>query len=241
MTQPLSSHGTILKMGDGVGTVGTPTLVGSGLDDLTMDAASVFQGHLSETYRVEIDLADTVDTFKWSNDDGVTWQAENIPIAGAATAMQLELGLLIEFAAITGHTLGDYWTITTAPVFTAVAEVVDSAGPGIEQATHDAPSQETTWMKRVAGIVSAGDYTFDVNFIPKDATHDDSTGLVSLLGLQYTTAWQLVYNDAAAGTSSDWVFSGYLVTFGEDIPVDGILKSSVTVKINGEPKFNKGT
>lgn len=240
MTQPLSSHGTLLKMGDGIGTTGTPTLVGSGLDDLTMDAASIYQGHLAETYRVHIDGTGTTDTFKWSRDDGVTWEAENVPIAGAAAAMQLELGLLIEFAAITGHTLDDYWTIAVAPVFTAVAEVVDSAGPGIEQATHDAPSQTTDWMKRVAGITSAGDYTFDVNFIPKDATHDGTTGLLALLGLQFTTAWQLVYNDAGAGTASYWVFSGYLVTFGEDIPVDGILKSSATIKINGEPKFVKG-
>jgi len=241
MTQPLSSHGTLLKMGDGIGVTGVPTLVGAGIDDLTMDAASVYQGHRTAAYWVEIDLADTVDTFKWSRDGGVTWEAENVPIAGAATAMELELGLLIEFAAITGHTLGDYWTIAVNPVFTTLAELVDSAGPGIEQATHDAPSQDITWMKRVAGLVSAGDYTFDVNFIPKDATHDGTTGLISLIGLQYTTAWQLFYNDADGGTESQWVMSAYLVTFGEDIPVDGILKSSVTLKINGQPDFIKGS
>jgi hypothetical protein len=241
MTQPLSSHGTLLKMGDGVGVTGTPTFVGVGLDDLTMDAASVYRGHRTAAYWVEIDLADTIDTFKWSRDGGVTWEAENIPIAGAAQEMELELGLLIEHAAVTGHTLGDYWTIAVNPVFTVVAELVDASGPGIEQATHDAPSQDTTWMKRVAGIVSAGDYTFDVNFIPKDQTHDGTSGLVSLLGLQFTTAWQLLYNDAGSGTESQWVWSGYLVTFGEDIPVDGILKSSVTLKINGKPDFIKGT
>ncbi len=241
MTQPLSSHGTLLKMGDGTGTTGTPTLVGSGLDDLTMDAASVYQGHRSVTYRVHIDGTGATDTFKWSRDDGVTWEAEEVPIAGAATAMELELGLLIEFAAITGHTLDDYWTIAVAPVFTTIAEVVDASGPGIEQATHDAPSQDITWMKRVAGLVSAGDHTFDVNFIPKDATHDGTTGLVSLIGLQYTTAWQIIYNDAGGGTASQWVLSAYLVTFGEDIPVDGILKSSVTLKINGQPDFIEGS
>ena len=216
-------------------------MLATGLDDLTMDGASVYQGHRTAAYWVEIDLADTIDTYKWSRDGGVTWEAENIPIAGAATAMELELGLLIEFAAITGHTLGDYWTIAVAPVFTTIAEVVDAAGPGIEQATHDAPSQDITWMKRVAGLVSAGDHTFDVNFIPKDATHDGTPGLVALLGLQFTTAWQIIYNDAGGGTARQWVLSAFLVTFGEDIPVDGILKSSVTLKINGMPDFIKGT
>ena len=125
--------------------------------------------------------------------------------------------------------------------FTAVAEVVDSAGPAIEQATHDAPSQDITWMKRVAGLVSAGDVTFDVNFIPKNATHDDSTGLLSLIGLQQVTGWQLLYNDAGAGTASKWEFDAYLTGFTQDVPVDGILKSSVTLQINGQPIFTKGT
>lgn len=241
MTQPLSSHGTLIKMGDGVGTVGVPTLVGSGLDDLTMDGASVYRGARSDTYRVEIDLADTVDTFKWSRDDGVTFEGENIPIAGAATAMELDLGLLIEFAAITGHTLGDYWTITVAPAFTTVAEIVDSGGPSFEQATHDAPSQGTSWMKKVAGLVTAGELTFDVNLIPKNATHDSATGLLSLLGLQYTTAWALIYNDAGAGTASQWVLDAYLTGFTQDTPVDGILAASVTLTINDEPTFTKGT
>lgn len=125
--------------------------------------------------------------------------------------------------------------------YTSIAEVVDSAGPSIEQATHDAPSQDITWMKKVAGLVSAGEQTFDVNFIPKNATHDDSTGLLSLIGLQQVTGWKLLYNDAGAGTASYWEFDAYMVGFNQDVPVDGILKSSITLQINGQPTFTKGT
>jgi hypothetical protein len=96
-------------------------------------------------------------------------------------------------------------------------------------------------MKKVAGIVTAGQLTFGCNFIPKDATHDDSTGLLSIIGLQYTTAWKVTYNDAGAGTASDWQFSAYLVGFEEDIPVDGILMSTITLEINEEPAFTQGT
>ncbi len=241
MTQPLSSHGTLLKMGDGIGTLGTPTLVGAGLDDLTLDAAALYRGARTDTYRVYIDSVGANDTFKWSRDDGVTWEAEGVPIAGAATAMELEFYILIEFAAITGHTLDDYWTITAAPAFTAIAELVDSAGPSFEQAIHEAPSQATTWVKKVAGMMKAKEATFDINLIPKDATHDKTTGLLSLLGLQYTTAWQLLYNDAGAGTASHWVFDAYLAGYDPDQPVDGILKASVTLGIDGEPVFTEGT
>jgi hypothetical protein len=125
--------------------------------------------------------------------------------------------------------------------YTTIAEVVDLSGPSIEQATHDAPSQDITWMKRVAGLVSAGEVTFDVNFIPKDSTHDMTTGLLSIIGSQDVTGWQLVYNDAGAGTASQWTFDAYCTGFNQDVPVDGILKASITLQINGQPTFTKGT
>lgn len=241
MTQPLSSHGTLLKMADGAGTLGTWTLTGAGLDDLSWDAAAVYQGGPTRNVRVEIDAASTPDTFRWSLDGGTTWEEEGVPIPGAAAAYQLPFGLLIEFAATTGHTSGDYWDAEVSAVFTTVAEVVDTSGPSFEQATHDAPSQDITWMKRVAGLVSAGEVTYDINLIPKDATHDDSTGLLSLIGLQYTTGWQLVYNDGGAGTPSDWTMDAYCTAFDQDVPVDGILQASITLQINGQPVFTKGT
>ena len=118
--------------------LGTPTLVGSGLDDLTLDAAAVYRGAKACTYRVYIDTVGATDTYKWSRDDGATWAAEEIPIAGAATTMELELGILIEFAAITGHTLNDYWTITATPVI-ALAELdTVKEALGISAGTYDA-------------------------------------------------------------------------------------------------------
>jgi hypothetical protein len=125
--------------------------------------------------------------------------------------------------------------------YTTVAEIVDIGGPSIEQAVHDAPSQDITWMKKVAGIVSAGECSLLVNFIPKDSTHDGTTGLVSLLGLQQVTGWQLLFNDAGAGTASKWEFDAYMTGFDQDAPVDGILQANVTLSINGQPTFTKGT
>jgi hypothetical protein len=240
MTQPLSSHGTLLQMGDGDGTVGTPSQTGSGLDDFSIDAATAYTGHLDATWRVEIVAEDTPDTFRWSKDGGVTWE-DTRAIAGAATAMFLDDGVYVEFAATTGHTAGDYWDFDVEVDLTTVAEVVDISGPTFSQSTFDAPSQATTWMKRVAGIVTGGEVSFDINMIPKDATHDDSTGLLSLLGALEDHAFALVFNDAGTGTKSQWRFSGYMVGFEHDEPVDGILKASCTIQINGEPTFVKGT
>ena len=241
MTQPLSSHGTLLQMGDGDGTTGSVTQTGTGLDDMTLDAGTAYTGHLDATWRVQIDGTGTPDTFKWSKDGGVTWEQEEREIAGAATAMLLDDGIYIEFAATTGHTATEYWEFTVEVDLTTVAEVVDLSGPSISQSTFDAPSQEVTWQKRVAGIVSAGEMSFDINLIPKNATHDDSTGLLSLLGQLDDHAFALLFNDAGTGTKSQWRFSGYMVTFDHEEPVDGILKASCTIQINGEPVFVKGT
>ena len=127
------------------------------------------------------------------------------------------------------------------PYNATIAELVDSAGPSIEQAIHEAPSQDTVWVKKVAGMMKAKEVTLDINLIPKDATHDGATGLLSLLGLQQVTGWQILYNDAGAGTASKWEFDAYLSGYDPDQPVDGILKASITLSVNGEPVFTEGT
>ncbi len=125
--------------------------------------------------------------------------------------------------------------------YTSIAEVVDISGPSINQSTFDAPSQDTVWMKRVAGIVNAGEITFDINYIPKDPTHDDSTGVLSTVGSLAPFGYKLVLNDAGSGTASFWTMDCFMTAFEEDEPVDGILKASVTLTINGEPVFTKGS
>lgn len=84
---------------------------GSGLDDLT--SSGNYTGPASRTYRVEIDGTGTPDTFKWSRDGGSTWAATGVAITGSA--QELELGVVVTFAATTGHTSTDYWNIAATP------------------------------------------------------------------------------------------------------------------------------
>ena len=125
--------------------------------------------------------------------------------------------------------------------YTTIAEVVDISGPSFSQSTFDAPAQDTTWMKRVAGIVSGGEVSFTINFIPKDSTHDDSTGILSALGSLDPYGYKLIFNDAGAGTASAWTFDAFLTSFEHNEPVDGILQADVTLTLNGQPTFAQGT
>ena len=78
---------------------------GLGLDDLTPGGTFNHQSDIS--YRVKIDGLGTPDTFTWSADGGITWEATGVAVTGAAQT--LNYGVTVTFGATTGHTLNNYW------------------------------------------------------------------------------------------------------------------------------------
>ena len=93
------------------GHISAPVLSGVGLDDLS--SSGTFTGTEPSTYIVEITAAGTPDTFRWSDDGGVTWTT-GVAITGAAQL--LSKGVSVTFAATTGHTLGDKWYVQTGDI-----------------------------------------------------------------------------------------------------------------------------
>lgn len=104
-----------LNSGDTIGVDNT-AFTGSGLDD------AIFTGHYEGTttlhYYVRIDGVGTgtggVDTFEWSLDNFATTQATAVDITGAAQTLSNNIS--INFNATTGHTSGDTWDGTAAPL-----------------------------------------------------------------------------------------------------------------------------
>ena len=80
---------------------------GTGLNDLAL--SGTYTGRVQREYRVEIDSDGSPNRFKWSNDDGSTWEVQGVAITGATQT--LENGIIVTFGATTGHTVGDYWRI----------------------------------------------------------------------------------------------------------------------------------
>jgi hypothetical protein len=99
-----------LQAANETGSLGAHVFTGSGLDDFTSSGTPA-SGKTAKNFRVEIDGTGTPDTFKWSNDNGATWEAETVAITGAAQA--LEDGVSVTFAATTGHTSADRWDFST--------------------------------------------------------------------------------------------------------------------------------
>lgn len=77
----------------------------------------IYTGTHNIIIKIDIDTLSTsnpgsVDTFNWSNDSGLTFQGEYIPISYAYNIRYpLQDGIYITFQQQTGHKIGDFWTV----------------------------------------------------------------------------------------------------------------------------------
>jgi hypothetical protein len=117
-------------------------------------------------------------------------------------------------------------------VFTTIAKIKDIGGPAFNRGTHDASTQTTDWGEVVPGIKMGGQVTFDINLIPTDGTHDESTGLLKDFIDGTKRNFQLEFPDAGTTT---WQFAAFVVNYEPDAPVDGLLTASLTLEITGDP------
>lgn len=87
---------------------------GSGLNDVTVGGS--YTASVAATFTIEITSAATPDVFRWKKDSG-SWTT-GVSVTGSAQT--LSDGVTVTFAATTGHTNGNVWTIT-APGLSASA------------------------------------------------------------------------------------------------------------------------
>jgi predicted secreted protein len=119
--------------------------------------------------------------------------------------------------------------------FTTISEVRSINGPTlgadtVEVTSHDSP---LGYREFIAGLLQAGELSFELNFQPTDATHDAQTGLIAAMQSRSTRNFQLVFPGAIA----TWQFSAFVTRFEMGAPVDSNLKATVTLQITGQPNF----
>lgn len=122
-------------------------------------------------------------------------------------------------------------------VFTAIAEVKDIDGPELEAemkevTSHDSPEG---WREYIPTLLSGGEVSFDLNFIPTHATHGYSTGMVSDLVNRRKRNYQLVFPDSGSTT---WAFEALVANFKTAGPVEDELGAEVTLQITGKPTLS---
>lgn len=118
--------------------------------------------------------------------------------------------------------------------FTTIAEVGNISGPALRLETQDVTNHSSPdgWREYVATLLDAGEVTFDLNFIPTDATQGYATGLLKDMTNRVKRNFQLVFPNVGNTT---WSFSAYVTGYNTSEPIDDALSASVTLRITGKP------
>ena len=116
--------------------------------------------------------------------------------------------------------------------FATVVNVGDLDGPDMSLDTEDVTSHSSTdgWAEFVGTILSGGEVSFQVNYIPTEATHDMETGLQADMIARTKRNFQLVYPDASG---NGYEFAALVTGFKPKARVKGVLRADVKLKISG--------
>lgn len=119
--------------------------------------------------------------------------------------------------------------------FTTIAEVKSATwtmSAKMEDVTTH--SSAVPYRQFLSTLIDPGTITFDINFVPTEATQDFSAGLFADFNNRSRRNFKWVFPDQGSTT---WALSAYVQDFKPSAPVDGVLSASVTLKISGQPTF----
>jgi predicted secreted protein len=117
-------------------------------------------------------------------------------------------------------------------VFTTLAELRSISGPALTRNVNDVTTHNSVggWEEALPGMARSGEISFDINYVPTEATHNNSTGLVFVFRTNAKRNFKLIFSNVGATT---WTFAGYVVGFEVGAEVDTALTASVTIKPDG--------
>ena len=110
--------------------------------------------------------------------------------------------------------------------YNTIAEVRSIRGPSITRSVMDVTNMDSParWREYIAGLPDGGEVSFDVNFLPLNATQQKmfalGTNAVTTFKLNWTTAGDLGFNGIVTGVTPA-------------ASVEEPLRATITVKING--------
>jgi predicted secreted protein len=118
--------------------------------------------------------------------------------------------------------------------FTSIAEVTNISGPSLSLDTIEVTSHDTSsgWREYIGGLLDAGEVSFDINFVPTNATHSFTSGLIKDLKNRTLRNFKLVFPDTSNTT---WAFAALVTAFDCSEAIDDVIKGSITLKLSGQP------
>lgn len=122
----------------------------------------------------------------------------------------------------------------TSEVFTTIAEVTEISGPKFKLDTAEVTSHSSTsaWRERIATLLDPGEVSLKINFIPTNATHSQTSGLLRDMKNRTLRNFKLVFPDAGVTT---WMFAAFVTGFEPSEPIDEQLSADVALTLTGAP------
>jgi hypothetical protein len=116
--------------------------------------------------------------------------------------------------------------------FTTVSEVKDFNTPKatrdrIDTTSHSSPGG---YRRKLPTLKDGGDVTYNVNWLPTEATHNNTTGLTSLYDSGEERPWKIIATDE---DESEVTFNAFVMEFEGRLPVNGVGEGAVTLMPTG--------
>jgi len=127
--------------------------------------------------------------------------------------------------------LGDGVPVTEG--FVNIAEVTDISGPSFKLDTQDVTTYTSTggFREKLPTLLDAGDVKMTISFLPTEATHSQSTGLIKSMKDKVRRSFKLIFPN----TGPTWAFAAYVAGFDLKTPVDNRIQADITLTITGMP------
>lgn len=137
------------------------------------------------------------------------------------------------------HAYGTVIRVGNAAVpetFTAIAEITSLTPPPFVQEAIEATHMESPdkFREFIPGLRDAGEFSFDINFIPENPTHDWIDGVVGKVFNGAVNNYQLQVPSTPAVIVT---MRGFFSQFQLNAPIDGVLTATCTLRVSGKPTF----
>ncbi|MEA3341952.1 MAG: phage tail tube protein [Chloroflexota bacterium] len=125
----------------------------------------------------------------------------------------------------------------TSEVFTDVAEVIDIDGPGLSKDSIEVTNQDSSdgYREFLPGWRDGDTITVSMNWLPNDATQDDSTGLLSHYNDNDNHNYRIVLPSAVGITIK---LTGHPTSFPPSLPMEEQGQIELEIKLSGKPTIS---
>ncbi len=121
----------------------------------------------------------------------------------------------------------------TPEVFTSIAEVLELTPPQMSRDEIDVTSHASAdgYREFIGGLRDGGDVSVTCNWLPTNTTQDSTTGVLSTFNDNENHNWKIILPNTLATVA----FTGFVMDFSPDTPLEEQGKVEFTIKVSGKP------